>query len=153
PVGNPVERKLSPAPNKIQSYGIDVSPALKNGSGFVWVTVEDGEPIERAAVHSESRRHSSLVQVTNLGLSVKDSPQNTLVLVTRLDNGAPVAGANVSIRTNDNKAFWTGKTDANGIAVAPRTDLRRVAKKEGQEEVEEEGSWEELDKLHFVVFA
>jgi uncharacterized protein YfaS (alpha-2-macroglobulin family) len=151
PVGNPIERKLSPAPNKIQSYGIDVSPALKNGSGFVWVTVEDGEPIERAAVHSESRRHSSLVQVTNLGLSVKDSPQNTLVFVTRLDNGAPAAGANVSIRTNDNKVFWSGKTDANGIAVAPRTDLRRVAKKEDTED--EEGSWEELDKLHFVVFA
>jgi uncharacterized protein YfaS (alpha-2-macroglobulin family) len=155
PVGNPVERKLSPAPNKIQSYGIDVSPALKNGSGFVWVTVEDGEPIERAAVHSDSRRHSSLVQVTSLGLSMKDSPQNTLVFVTRLDNGAPVAGANVSIRTNDNKVFWSGKTDANGIAVAPHTDLRRVVKvkKEGEEEVEEEGSWEELDKLHFVVFA
>jgi alpha-2-macroglobulin len=149
--GGGATRKLSPAPNKIQSYGIDVLPALKNGSGFVWVTVEDGEPIERAAVHSESRRHSSLVQVTNLGLSVKDSPQNTLAFVTRLDNGAPVAGANVSIRTKDNKVFWSGKTDANGIVVAPRTDLRRVAKKE--DIADEEDNWEELDKLHFVVFA
>ena len=34
---------------------------------------------------------ASLVQVTNLGISVKDSPQNTLVFVTRLDTGA--AGA------------------------------------------------------------
>jgi alpha-2-macroglobulin len=153
--GNPTDRKLSPAPDKIQSYGLDVTPALKNGHGFVWVTVEDGEPIEHVAVHAESRRHSSLVQVTNLGVSVKDSPLNTLVFVTRLDNGAPVAGASVSIRTKDNKVFWSGTTDANGIAVAPHTDLRRMEKKaDAKADEEEEGdSWELLSKLHFVAFA
>ena len=69
------------------------------------------------------------MQVTNLGITVKDSPQNTLIFVTRLDDGAPVAGAKVSIRTMDNKVFWSGTTDANGIAIAPNTDLRREKKK------------------------
>ena len=67
---------------------------------------------------------SSLVQVTNLGITVKDSPQNTLVFVTRLDNGAPVSGANVSIVRTDNTTHWRGATDANGIALAPNTPLR-----------------------------
>ena len=64
---------------------------------------------DRAAVDGGTRRHAdpacehhgrpgtqrtkaSVVQVTNLGITVKDSPQNTLVFVTRLDNGAPVPG-------------------------------------------------------------
>ena len=66
---------------------------------------------------------ASLVQVTNLGISVKDSPQNTLVLVTRLDDARPVEGAEVSIRTPDGKTFWKGATNAGGIAVAPATAL------------------------------
>ena len=155
--GTPVNRKLAPVADKIQSYGIDASSLLKNGKGIVWATVENGDPIERAAIHESSRRHSSLIQVTNLGVSVKDSPLNTLVFVTRLDDGAPAAGVNVSIRTIDNKVFWTGATDANGIAVAPRTDLRRIPKekKEGEEQEEEYDSsnWDELYQLRFVVFA
>ena len=57
-------------------------------------------------------------------ITVKDSPQNTLVFVTRLDNGAPVPGANVSIVRIDNTTHWRGATDANGIALAPNTPLR-----------------------------
>jgi len=55
---------------------------------------------------------ATLVQVTNLGITVKDSPQNTLVLVTRLDTGAPVGGADVS-----NSSGWTtasrGRADSD----------------------------------------
>ena len=67
---------------------------------------------------------ASVVQVTNLALTVKDSPRNTLVLVTRLDDGEPVAGALVTIRTLDNAVFWTGATDQTGIVIVPRTELR-----------------------------
>ena len=64
------------------------------------------------------------MQVTNLGITVKDSPQNTLIFVTRLDNAAPVEGATVSIINTKNETFWTGKTNADGIALAPNTRLR-----------------------------
>ena len=62
--------------------------------------------------------------MTNLGITVKDSPQNTLVFVTRLDNAAPVPGARVSIVMPDGKAIWTGTTGADGVAIAPQTRLR-----------------------------
>ena len=55
---------------------------------------------------------------------MKDSPQNTLIFVTRLDNAAPVEGATVSIINTKNETFWTGKTNADGIALAPNTRLR-----------------------------
>ena len=84
--------------DRIQSHGLDLAAAL-NGSntGLVWAAVEEGDPIERARPYGEARVRASVVQVTNLGITVKDSPQNTLVFVTRLDTGAPVAGAQVSI--------------------------------------------------------
>ena len=64
------------------------------------------------------------MQVTNLGLTVKDSPQNTLVFVTRLDTGAPVSGAAVSIVQKDSTTFWRGTTNADGVALAPASELR-----------------------------
>jgi uncharacterized protein YfaS (alpha-2-macroglobulin family) len=120
-------RRLGVTPDRIQSHGLDLSGALNpGGTGLVWTAVEDGEPIGRAARFPDARVRASLVQVTNLGITVKDSPQNTLVFVTRLDNGAPVPGARVSIVDTRNQAVWSGTTAGDGVALAPRTpDLRR----------------------------
>src|SRR5262249_31960365 len=95
---------------------------------------------------------ATLVQVTNLGISVKDSPQNTLIFVTRLDDAMPVEGAKVSIRTTDNKVFWSGMTDKTGIAIAPNTDLR-ADRGEDKANDYEEGSWKAISDLHFIVTA
>src|SRR5206468_6322991 len=99
-----------------------------SGTGLVWAVVEEGAPIanSRAARTRDGKpfTRASLVQVTNLGISVKDSPQNTLVFVTRLDTAAPVPGARVSIVVRDGKAVWTGTTGTDGIAIAPQTRLR-----------------------------
>lgn len=162
PSGSPRLRTLAPSADKTQSYGLDVRSALNaSGKGLAWVAVKNGEPIAESRVVEGPDTHATVVQVTNLGISVKDSPQNTLVFVTHLDDASPVAGAKVSIRTLDNKVFWLGTTDANGIAIAPRTDLRRAAKKEkpaaqkneGEDEGEWENNWEALYKLHFIVLA
>jgi len=106
-------RKLAPVPDKLQSYVLNLKSALSSiGNGIVWAAIKPGDPIPKSARYNEEVT-GTIVQVTNLGISVKDSPQNTLVLVSRLDNAAPVAGAKVSIRTVDNNVFWTGTTDAN----------------------------------------
>lgn len=118
-------RRLQPRPDVIQSAGFDLTPALsKDGRGLAWAAVKPGAPIPRAHQEVNPAVRSSVVQVTNLALTVKDSPHNTLVLVTRLDDGEPVAGATVTIRTLDNAVFWTGATDQTGIALVPRTELR-----------------------------
>lgn len=148
------QRNLAPVPDKLQSYGLNLKSSLSSiGNGIIWAVIKPGEAIPKSLRYN-GEVAGTIVQVTNLGISVKDSPQNTLVLVSRLDNAAPVAGAKVSIRTPDNKVFWTGTTDANGIAIAPNTDLRidRTRKNEKGEEVDE-GSWEALSGVKFVVTA
>src|SRR5205085_4165668 len=99
-----------------------------------------------------------VVQVTNLGISVKDSPLNTLVFVTRLDNAAPVAGASVAIRDLENKVVWSGTTDEKGLAIAPSTpDLRAASKTTPRastdDDDEYENFWEALSNIRFIVTA
>jgi alpha-2-macroglobulin len=129
PEGPGVERRLGGEPDRILSHGLDISKALRpGGTGLLWAAVHEGEPIERSrrmvSYPGEGRTRSTVVQVTNLGITVKDSPQNTLVLVTRLDTGEPVPGAAVSIIRTDNSVFWRGMTGADGIALVPDTPLR-----------------------------
>lgn len=131
PPGDGRARRLSVNPDRIQSHGLDVSSALNaRGTGLVWAGVEDGAAIPRSrqargmSIDVSERRKSTIVQVTNLGITVKDSPQNTLIFVTRLDNGEPVADARVSIVRTDNSVFWRGTTNTDGGAIAPDTPLR-----------------------------
>lgn len=125
PTGAGTSRRLTVTPDAIQSHGLDISSALSpSGTGLAWVAVKPGQTITRAkAINTDPR--STIVQVTNLGLTVKDSPQGTLVFVTRLDNGAPVAGAKVTLVTLDNTQLWTGTTNADGIAQSPPLALRK----------------------------
>ena len=124
PAGRGVPRKLNVTLDRIQSHGLDLSTALTTDTGLVWAAVREEQPVARAARMTsagEPRVRASLVQVTNLGITVKDSPQNTLVFVTRLDTGAPVSGARVSIVNRENKTLWVGTSNNEGVALAPST--------------------------------
>jgi uncharacterized protein YfaS (alpha-2-macroglobulin family) len=126
PAGPAAGRPLGAAADRIQSHGLDLSRVLSpRGFGLVWAAVLPGAVIPHAHASSETARPTAtIVQVTNLGITVKDSPQNTLVFVTRLDTGAPVANADVAIVRVDNSTAWNGKTDDHGIAIAPQVRVR-----------------------------
>ncbi len=132
PTGVGTARKLTVRPDAIQAHGIDLTPVLSAaGTGLVRATVMPGTTIDRVAGQTDpdgtartSLPRSTVVQATNLGLTVKDSPQNTLVFVTSLDTGAPVAHARVSIVNLKNVRVWQGTTNTDGIAMAPALPLR-----------------------------
>src|SRR5262249_45596096 len=91
PPAAPASRKLAPVADKTQSYGLNLKSALAaSGTGLVWAAVKEGETIPHSksvsAEYDQPPTVATLVQVTNLGISVKDSPQNTLIFVTRLDD-------------------------------------------------------------------
>jgi uncharacterized protein YfaS (alpha-2-macroglobulin family) len=119
-------RALRVTPDAVQSHGLPLGAALSpSGTGLVWAAVQDGQMLDRThRAYGGDRVRASIVQVTNLGVTVKDSPANTLVFVTRLDTGAPVGGAAVTIVRADNDTHWRGTTNDDGVAVAPATPLR-----------------------------
>ncbi len=124
-----IERRLQPIADRIQSHGLDLAKALRpGGGGFVWTAVEEGQSIPRSRRQGREDgkplTRASVVQVTNLGITVKDSPHNTLIFVTRLDTGAPVPGAAVSIVQTGNRVHWRGTTGPDGVAIARDTPLR-----------------------------
>jgi uncharacterized protein YfaS (alpha-2-macroglobulin family) len=125
PEGASTDRRLGGTADRIVSHGLDMAGALgPQGKGLVWTAVEEGEPIANSKPYGQSRVRASIIQVTNLGITVKDSPRNTLIFVTRLDSGAPVSAAKVSIVRLDNRVFWTGTTGPDGVAMASDTTLR-----------------------------
>ena len=60
------------------------------------------------------------VLVTNLGVHFKHGRENSVVWVTALDRGKPVEGAEVVVNDCNGRPLWSGKSDANGLAVVPR---------------------------------
>lgn len=124
PSGPGTVRALEPEPDDVEAHGLDLSAALDaNGRGLVWAAIRDGEPIPRSKPVRPGATKSTLVQVTNLGVTIKDAPEGTLVFVTRLDNAEPVAGAAVSLIGLDEQVAWRGVTASDGVVMAP-TGLR-----------------------------
>lgn len=120
PAGPGTRRTLQPTPDAITAHGLDLSSALgPGGTGLVWAAIRDGAPLARSKPIQPGATRASLVQVTNLGVSVKDAPEGTLVFVTRLDNAAPVEGAAVSLIGTNEQIAWRGVTGADGVAMAP----------------------------------
>ncbi len=126
PDGPGRDRRLTIKADAIQAHGLDLTPALPaSGAGLVWAAIKPEDALAGATPADERLTpRATIVQATNLGLTVKDSPQNTLVFVTALDTGAPVAGATVSIVNTNNERLWRGTTTADGIALAPALPLR-----------------------------
>ena len=60
------------------------------------------------------------VLVTNLGVHFKLGRENSVVWVTTLDRGKPVAGADIAVNDCTGKPLWTGRSDAKGLAVVAR---------------------------------
>ncbi len=124
---NPAGRAKGPAKSrllrgetdKIESHGLDASPSLgKDNRGLLRLTLSNEKPIARARTSRDEPR-SSVVQFTNLGISVKYSRHNILVFVTTLDDARPVGEVQVRLRTRDNKVRIEGRTAANGLFLAP----------------------------------
>lgn len=108
PTGANSEVKLQPndKPNVLQDRYYMVEQALgKKTSGWLYLKLKHA---------ADDYPRSLLVQVTNLGITAKFSPENTVAWVTTLDSGQPVAGATVEVRTEDNRLLDTGTTAADG---------------------------------------
>ncbi len=71
---------------------------------------------------------STLLQRTNLGVTLKQSPVNVLVSVTNLADAKPVKGAKVQLFAKGDKAYWTGRTDAKGLVFAPANPTAKCAR-------------------------
>lgn len=101
---------------------IDLSPALAPfNAGIVFAQ------FLKPSAKNEVCWQNSFDNVTNMGLSIKISPKNILVWATYLQDGKPAKHKEVELRSADNKILWQGKTDGDGLALAPGwADLKDI---------------------------
>ncbi|MFP4081408.1 MAG: Ig-like domain-containing protein [Candidatus Aminicenantes bacterium] len=100
-------------PNKRKIFPVELKPLLPDHHGFVFLQLD---------THSSEkwdRYPKTFLQVTNIGLSGKFSPENNLIWVTELKTGEPLSGAKVEIRDQHNKIRWQGKTGPQGKVQTP----------------------------------
>jgi len=101
---------------------IQIEPAKLLGSasppgGFYYLALR--APEEPHAGVAEPPAREMLLNFTNLGVTAKLSGPSGLVWVTRLSDGQPQPGAEVSIRDAKGKVRWHGTTGADGLVVTP----------------------------------
>lgn len=99
--------------NKRRTVPLELGELTPEGFGLVYLQVDTGSE------ESWNRYQRAFLQVTELGLTGKFSPEATVVWVTELRTGEPVLGAAVEIRDEANVVRWRGSSGPDGRAVAP----------------------------------
>ncbi len=92
---------------------LDLREAAPGGHGFVYLQIDTGSG------ESWDRYQRAFLQVTELGLTGKFSPESSVVWVTELRTGEPAAGVDVEIRDFAGALRWRGSAGPDGRAVAP----------------------------------
>ncbi|MGD9380726.1 MAG: alpha-2-macroglobulin family protein, partial [candidate division WOR-3 bacterium] len=61
----------------------------------------------------------AFIEVSDIGVTWKYSPENNLIWVTSLSDARPLSGVRVHIRNNDNRILWQGVTNDGGFCDSP----------------------------------
>ena len=103
-----------PRPNGRRAFEVIGIPLRKPG----FHVVELSSPLLGKALNDKGRTahvHGAAL-VTNMAAHLKRGAESSLVWVTSLDKGRPVAGARVAIRDCAGALLWSGVTGADGVA-------------------------------------
>ena len=110
-VDRPLNFKL---PRNVRTFvPLNVKELLGDRFGFLLVQL-DTRSEERWG-----RFPKAFLQVTELGITGKFSPESNLVWVTELKTGLPAADSEIEIRNDANAVLWTGRTDKEGKVQTP----------------------------------
>jgi uncharacterized protein YfaS (alpha-2-macroglobulin family) len=115
-------------------------------SGYYYLALR--APEEPKSDDGTPRLRELLINFTNLGVTAKLGGPSGLVWVTRLSDGQPQPGAEVTIRDGKGKVRWRGTTGPDGVAVTPgRAQLlpkrAQAAARRAAEAAEGDGDGEE----------
>ncbi len=118
--------ELKAAPGEFTETSIDLSPALTNGFGQVFVRVEPVEgkdaPVQVYAYRPDNRVES-WVQATEIGLDAFADRDELVAWSNSLRDGQPLAGVQLSVEPQGG----TSTTGADGLARFPHVPLESIS--------------------------
>ncbi len=114
---------LTFAPNEIIRHTLNLPETLGRAAtnGLIRLTfavsrLGGGDDDEK------TRTYTRTLQVTDIGLSVKNGRTGGLAWATSLSGGDALAGAKLSLHAEKKGLLWQGVTDAKGMATLPGSD-------------------------------
>lgn len=112
--GGGIERFALPRPHGRRAFEVIGIPLRKPG----FYVVELSSPLLGKALNGTRRTAHvrSAALVTNMAAHLKRGAQSSLVWVTSLDQGKPVARARVAVRDCAARLLWSGVTGPDGLA-------------------------------------
>ncbi|MHB8054762.1 MAG: alpha-2-macroglobulin family protein, partial [Candidatus Aminicenantales bacterium] len=99
--------------NERRFVPIPLSAIEPDGHGFLFLQ------LDTYAVDEWARYPKVFLQLTELGLSAKFSPENNVIWVSFLKSGQPAPGADVEIRDDGNRVLWKGQAGPDGRVETP----------------------------------
>jgi uncharacterized protein YfaS (alpha-2-macroglobulin family) len=104
---------LNPPKNKPWLYPLDLKSILpEDRHGLVYLNLADPRD-------DYVRKETAWLQVTELGITAKFSPENNLILVSTLKDAQPAPYVNIEIRSDANQVLWSGYTNSKGWVETP----------------------------------
>ncbi|UCG31416.1 MAG: hypothetical protein JSV53_05955 [candidate division WOR-3 bacterium] len=85
-------------------------------SGFVFIQLDN---LGQSRYNNRYRYSRAFVEVSDIGVTWKYSPENNLIWVTSLHDTRPLNRAKVQIRSDDNRILWQGFTNSDGFCESP----------------------------------
>jgi len=105
--------------NRLSVEPVDLRSALQDSpSGFVFAQIK-GSYYDSYTKTTQHHYQRALIQVTPFAVTAKHSASGSLVMVTRLKDANPVAGATVKAYLQNGSFAWSGTTNAQGVAQLP----------------------------------
>ncbi len=116
PLENPIDtsKKISLSWNEL------LPPQMRNATIFLDVV---GTPHPLATAGARSAQ--AIIQLTDIGLAWKLTPQEAVLYAFSCATGKPLPGVNVQLYGEDAKPLLAQTTDASGLATLPRSDAAR----------------------------
>lgn len=102
--------------NKKTVMPISLEKALHGTStGIILLDVYSPQVTYKHNKEDKPYHNKSLIQVTNIGITGKLFEAGTVVWLTSLDTGLPIANAKIEIRNSENKVIAEGTSGTDGI--------------------------------------
>lgn len=115
--------------NVSYNYLFKLDPYLPKGYGILYSEIVPVDPgTKKPPVEGESS-HKGVLQVTDIGLSLKYSPHNSLVFTSSLAKGVPLGDCTIKYINAEGKVVWQGKSNADGICRGPGLDTLHIKNK------------------------
>lgn len=111
--------------NKTQIVPLPLKEIIPDENhGLVFIQLDTFSP-------EKWRRYlKALLQITEIGISGKFSPENNIIWVTELKTGLPLPEVEVEIRDGSNNIRWKGRTDKDGKAETPGWKILGIKSKD-----------------------